>query len=236
MSAYLVIDTAARAGAVGLWDGGLSRVVSWRSRNNHTAELMPAIEAVLDAEGVPPAELGGIAVTVGPGGFSAVRTGLGAAKGLALGAALPLVGVSTLEASAYSYRRAAERVCAVLSAGRGLVSWAVYGATGGAWRALSSETVSSVGEFVDAQTGVTLFCGEGLSEAEDALRARLGADARFVLEGAPLARLAGAAELGAALLASGSVGPAAAVEPRYLRPPGITTPNSPAPVRRGASR
>ena len=233
MTAYLVIDTSTRYGAAGLWRDGLSRSVSWRSRNNHTAELMPAVRWLTEAEGIAPDALDGVAVSVGPGGFSALRTGIGVAKGLALAWSLPVAGVSTLEASAYPYRSTAERVCAVLPAGRGTVAWAVYGVSGGAWGALSSEEVSGIPEFAAAQSAGTLFCGESAEDVADALRECMSADVRFVAESAPLVRLAGAAELGAALLTSGKAGGATSIAPRYLRPPRITPPGAPKPVSGG---
>ena len=233
MTAYLIIDTSTRYGAAGVWRDGLSRVVSWRSRNNHTAELMPAVRWLTDAEGIAPDALDGIAVSVGPGGFSALRTGIGVAKGLAVAWSIPVAGVSTLEASAYPYRATAERICAVIPAGRGVVAWALYGTDGDAWSALNEEQVSPVQEFVAAQSGNTLFCGESVADVAEALRERLGADARFVTESAPLARLAGVAELGAAQLASGEAGGATAIAPRYLRSPRITPPGPPKPVAGG---
>ena len=233
MTAYLVIDTSTRYGAAGIWRDGLSRLVSWRSRNNHTAELMPAVRWLTEAEGIAPDALDGVVVSVGPGGFSALRTGIGVAKGLAVAWGLPVAGVSTLEASAYAYRLAAERICAVLPAGRGAVAWAVYGMNGGAWSALCEEQVSSIPEFAAAQSGETLFCGESAADVADALRERVGADARSVTEPAPLARLAGVAEIGAAMLASGQASGASSITPRYLRSPRITPPSAPKPIAGG---
>ena len=230
MTAYLVIDTSTRYGAAALWRDGLARSVAWRSRNNHTAELMPAVRWLTEAEGIAPDALDGVAVSVGPGGFSALRTGIGVAKGLAVAWSLPVAGVSTLEASAYPYRSAAERICAVLPAGRGTVAWAVYGTASGSWSALSEEQVSPIADFAAAQSGPTLFCGESASDVADALRERMGADVRLVTESAPLARLAGVAELGAAMLASGEATGATSIAPRYLRPPRITPPRPPKPV------
>ena len=233
MTTYLVIDTSTRYGAAGLWRDGLSRVVSWRSRNNHTAELMPAVRWLTEAEGIAPHALDGVAVSVGPGGFSALRTGIGVAKGLAVASAFPVAGVSTLEASAYAYRLAAERVCAVLPAGRGVVAWAAYGTSGGAWSTLSEEQVAPIPGFAGAQSGETLFCGEAAADVEDALRECMGTDARFIAESVPLTRLAGVAEIGAAVLASGEAGGAASIAPRYLRSPRITPPGPPKPVAGG---
>ena len=175
MTAYLVIDTSTRYGTVGLWADGLSRAATWRSRNNHTSELMPAVQWLLDAEGLSPSGLDGVIVAVGPGGFSALRTGLGVAKGLALAASLQIAGVSSLEAMAYAWRDSAVRVCALLSVGRDAVAWGAFGSTGGVWQALSDEHVSTVAEFAHAQPdGETLFCGEASDAVRDALRDRLG--------------------------------------------------------------
>lgn len=231
LMAYLVIDTTTRCGAVGLWrGGGLARAAFWRSRNNHTAELMPAVQRLTSEDGVAPSDLSGVAVAVGPGGFSALRTGIGVAQGLAVARGLPVAGVSALDATARPLRGAAELVCAALPAGRGAVAWAVYGATGEAWGALGAEQVSDIGEFAAAQSGAELFCGEGLPEASDALRERFGASVRLIEEAAPLARLGGVASLGAALLNAGETG--AGPVPRYLRPPRITPPNPPRPIGR----
>ena len=236
MTAYLVIDTSTRYGSVGLWADGLSRAAAWRSRNNHTSELMPAVQWLLDAEGLSPNGLDGVIVAVGPGGFSALRTGLGVAKGLALAASLQIASVSSLEAMAYAWRDSAVRVCALLSVGRDAVAWGAFGSTGGVHGKRSpANRYRPWQEFARAQPdGETLFCGEASDAVRDALRDRLGDDARFAAEPSALIRLAGAAELGAALFAAGKAGPAAAAEPRYLRAPAITQPNKPSRVRYGS--
>jgi tRNA threonylcarbamoyladenosine biosynthesis protein TsaB len=225
VTVYLVIDTATHYGAVGIWIDHLVRTSSWLSRHSHTSELMPAVDAILSAEGVTVSDLDGIAVTVGPGGFSALRAGLGVAKGLALSRSLPVVGVSTLEATAYPHRHASERVCAVLSAGRDLVAWAAYGRSGEAWSALTEETVTSVPDLLSAQTTETLFCGEAIT----ALVSERGSldGPRLIADASPLVRLGGVAGLGAARLAAGDLSDMASIEPRYLRPPTITAPAKP---------
>ncbi len=235
----LLIDTSTSFGAVALWrDNSLVRSLSWRSRNNHTAELLPAIDALLRAHAADPAALAGLIVTVGPGGFSAVRTGLGVAKGLALGGALPIVGISSLEASAYPYRNAAERICAVLPAGRGTVAWAAFSAAPDHWRPLAPETVSPIEDLIDAHTPETLLCGEAAPHISAAINERLQSNPRpiaptpprVVSTSAPLDRINGAGKLGADALASGRREPPAAIAPRYLRPPRITPSSKTAPI------
>ena len=90
----LAIESASRDLGVALVgeEGTISSYVVSGSRR-HVEVLLPAIEAVLDAGGVSPKELDGIAVDIGPGLFTGLRAGVAAAKGLGLGAGLPIVGV-----------------------------------------------------------------------------------------------------------------------------------------------
>lgn len=62
--------------------------------------LLPMIADVLDAAKLDVTELDRIAVTVGPGSFTGLRTGLATARGLALARGLPIVGVTSFEAAA----------------------------------------------------------------------------------------------------------------------------------------
>ena len=61
---------------------------------------MPLIARVIKASGVGFAALDRIAATSGPGSFTGLRVGLSAARGIALAAGKPVVGVTTLTAFA----------------------------------------------------------------------------------------------------------------------------------------
>jgi tRNA threonylcarbamoyladenosine biosynthesis protein TsaB len=64
------------------------------------AQVALLAEAVLADAGVAARELDAIAATVGPGGFTGIRAALALATGLADGAAIPLIAVTTAEALA----------------------------------------------------------------------------------------------------------------------------------------
>ena len=231
---HLIIDTPTKYGAVGIWrDGALVRLASWRSQHNHTAELMPAIESLLAHEKLAPADLTGIVVTSGPGGFGALRAGMSTAKGLAFALGLPLVGVSTLEASAYPYRETGYPVCPLLEAGRGLVAWARFQQTASGWSRRTPDRVTPDEKLLQATARHTLFCGEGALAYASRLREAMGKRAHLVLQSTPLDRLQGAAAIGSARLLAGDADPIAALQPHYLRPPGITPPRPPRLVRYG---
>ena len=69
-------------------------------KRGHAEALMPLIGRVIAQSGVAFAALDRIAVTTGPGSFTGLRVGLSAARGIALAANKPVVGVTTLTAYA----------------------------------------------------------------------------------------------------------------------------------------
>jgi tRNA threonylcarbamoyladenosine biosynthesis protein TsaB len=62
--------------------------------------LVPLVDGAMADAGLVPAELDCVAVSAGPGSFTALRIGMSVAKGIAYGAGCPLVPVSTLLAMA----------------------------------------------------------------------------------------------------------------------------------------
>lgn len=95
----LALDAAGQSCSAALWrpDAGVvARRFEHRARGQ-SERLLPLVEAVMAEAGARYAELGAIAVTLGPGGFTGVRIGLAAAEGLALAWDLPILGVSSFE-------------------------------------------------------------------------------------------------------------------------------------------
>ena len=95
----LGLDTAMSACSAALCEG--DRVLANRRvvmERGHAEALMPMVRDVLEAADCAFRDLDLIAVTNGPGTFTGIRIGLAAAKGMAMTANLPLVGVTTFEA------------------------------------------------------------------------------------------------------------------------------------------
>ena len=114
----LAVDTATEACSAALLVG--EQVFSrWEEApRDHTRKILPMVQAVLDEAGVTLDELDAIAFGRGPGSFTGVRIGIGVAQGLALGAGVPLIGISTLAAMAQGAHRldGAERVLTAIDA------------------------------------------------------------------------------------------------------------------------
>lgn len=120
MSLILSIDTALGETSLALSQG--ERLVAefhHPARDQQAKMLVPWIEALLKQNNVWYPDLGGIAVSIGPGGFTGIRIGLATARALAFAAQKPIAGFSTLEILA-AHSNAPE-VTGVLPAGRGLV-------------------------------------------------------------------------------------------------------------------
>ena len=99
----LAIDTALDACAAAVLDTVAGKLIARESlamKRGHAEALMPLIARVIEASGIAFASLDRIAVTTGPGSFTGLRVGLSAARGIALAANKPAVGLTTLTAFA----------------------------------------------------------------------------------------------------------------------------------------
>jgi tRNA threonylcarbamoyladenosine biosynthesis protein TsaB len=102
----LAIDTALDACSAAVLDTEAGKTVALESqpmKRGHAEALMPLIARVMKQSGVAFTSLDRIAVTTGPGSFTGLRVGLSAARGIALAAGLPVVGVTTLTAYAAAF-------------------------------------------------------------------------------------------------------------------------------------
>lgn len=124
----LSLDTATRHSGLALYDGQqIVAELNWHSVDAQTTELLPRLDQLMTWGGLQPADLSALAVSLGPGSFTGVRVAVSLAKGMALAAGLPLLGVPTLDATAYPHVGHDMPVCAVVQAGRGRVLWSLYG-------------------------------------------------------------------------------------------------------------
>jgi tRNA threonylcarbamoyladenosine biosynthesis protein TsaB len=97
----LAFDTAGSACSIAVGRGDAVLAHERREmRHGHAEALLPMIDCVMAAAGLVPRDIGTIAVTVGPGGFTGIRAGLAAAHGLALATGARIAGVSSFAAVA----------------------------------------------------------------------------------------------------------------------------------------
>ncbi|MFQ2286056.1 tRNA (adenosine(37)-N6)-threonylcarbamoyltransferase complex dimerization subunit type 1 TsaB [Aeromonas dhakensis] len=177
----LAVDTATEACSAALLVG--EKVFSrWEEApRDHTRKILPMVQAVLDEAGVTLDELDAIAFGRGPGSFTGVRIGIGVAQGLALGAGVPLIGISTLAAMAQGAHRldGAERVLTAIDARMDEVYFGHYELIDGRIQLVGEEVVSGPaalvasrgmlpGSFTRVGTGFETY-GETLAALADEL-------------------------------------------------------------------
>ena len=78
-------------------------------RRHANVELVNTVDGMLAQAGLDRSDVGCYVVGRGPGSFTGVRIGISTAKGLARGANVPLLGVSTLDACAWTAWKAGVR-------------------------------------------------------------------------------------------------------------------------------
>ena len=127
----LAVDTATTSCSVALFRGDrLLAEAVYAAGKTHSRHLMSMIHRMLEKCRYEPEDIGGIAVTRGPGTFTGLRIGISTVKGLASATGAPLVGVSSLAALAFPFALHDGPVVAMIDARRGEIYHKLYhGAT-----------------------------------------------------------------------------------------------------------
>ena len=211
----LAIDTALEGCSAAVLDtdrGGIVASETLTMLRGHAEAVMPLIARVMDQGAVEFAELDRIAVTTGPGSFTGLRVGIAAARGFALAASKPAIGLSTLSGFAAPHIAAddSSNVVAAIDARHDHVYLQIFGSNG---RTLVAPRIATLRDAVRAaMTGPARIVGS----AADLLAAAWPKNAEPPLlveqRGAP--DIGWIARLGAA--AADSYGPP---KPLYLRAP-----------------
>ena len=222
----LAIDTALDACSAAVLDTNANRIVAHESqpmKRGHAEALMPLIARTMKTAAIPFARLDRIAVTTGPGSFTGLRVGLSAARGIALAAHKPVVGVTTLTAFAAPVvsENGKHPIISAIDARHDHVYFQVVGGDGSP---LVKPNVAPIAEALEASRfGAPHLVGN----AANILADRWPADAPppFTVEPLPAPDIAWVAWLGAA------VDPQSApARPYYLRAADAKPPKDPLPA------
>jgi tRNA threonylcarbamoyladenosine biosynthesis protein TsaB len=162
--------------------------------------------------GVGRADLKAVAVALGPGSWSGLRVGLSAAKGMALAAGLPILGVSTLDALAHQHGLPGEPLYPLIRLGRERYATARFE---GPARAEPDRNLT-LAEICAEAGPRARFCGDLDLPTREALRRGLGEGALLPSPAANLRRPAFLAELAWRRLAGGERDDLVTLEPIYL--------------------
>src|SRR5258705_2904480 len=214
----LAVESATLSGGAAILDG--DRVlgeITLTIAITHSERLLAAVDRLLADCGLAPADLEGLAVSVGPGSFTGLRVGLATVKGLAMALDLPIAPVPTLDALAARLPFADAPVCPILDARKNEVYLSLY-----RWRGdrmcREREYLALPPELAVAElTAPVILLGDGVEACRPWLDGQ-GDGIRIAPVAQRLPTAATVAELCHALLAPGGGVGAEALVPLYLRP------------------
>ena len=212
----LAIDTALAACSAAVLDTEQATLLASESLpmlRGHAEAVMPLIARVMAAAEIGFTSLDRIAVTTGPGSFTGLRVGISAARGLALAADKPAVGLTTL--SAYAAPIVAERrsdpILSAIDARHDQIYFQLVGGDGSMlWR----PAIAPVDDVLRASSEHGPLQLVGNATQLLASRWPAAAPPPFLVDAQPAPDIAWVAWLGAA--ADPNKSPA---RPLYLRPP-----------------
>ena len=169
----LVLDTSTEWCSVALWLDGQILARRVLAGQRHSSLLLPMVDELLHESDIGLRQLDGIGYGAGPGSFTGLRIACAVTQGLAFGADLPVVGVSTLQSIAE--QTGAGQVLTVLDARMAEVYWAAYQRDANGWRAVSDPQLALPESVVVPEEGEWIGAGNGFAVLGEVLQPRLAA-------------------------------------------------------------
>ena len=159
----LAFDSCGKTASVAVFDDKTVGEIYIDTKQTHSATLLPSADWLLSTLGLTVADMDYIAATVGPGSFTGVRIGMSAAKGMAAGAGLKCIGVSSLYAAAFAAKDCKGLACAVMDARCGQVYNANFNVDNGRIDRVCEDRALSIEELIDEVKGETsiFLIGDG---------------------------------------------------------------------------
>ena len=121
---------------------------------------MPGIHFLFTTSKANPEDIRAIIVATGPGSFTGLRVGLSAAKGMAQGLQIPIIGVSSLRAMAFQLPHMTHPICPIIDSRKGEVFTSLFN-----WSddhkmiRIKEDTCLKMGDLPSIIEGRTLFLG-----------------------------------------------------------------------------
>jgi tRNA threonylcarbamoyladenosine biosynthesis protein TsaB len=214
----LAVETSTEACSAALFIDGEVTERFELAPKTHTQLILPMIDSLMADAGLKPQQLDALAFSRGPGSFTGVRIATGVIQGIALGADLPVVPVSTLGAIAQDFfDHNDDNVAFVaMDARMGEIFWGVYRRDQLGYAELVGDEAVTSAELVEFPDLVGVGIGSGWDVYPQELTARLaGLVSRYQAELLP--RAGAIARLGARGFEQGLAVAVEQAMPVYLR-------------------
>lgn len=188
-----------------------------RERNagqSHSEILLPMIDSLLAENGLRVSALDAIAFGSGPGSFTGLRIACGVAQGLALGANLPVIGVTSLLALAEG--QGTRKVVACVDARMGEIYHAAYERHEDDWICAAQPSLCRPDDLPQISGESWSACGSGFKAHGEALSRRY-AGQLATIDSDALPRARDIARIAQRRFSRGEVADAASATPLYVR-------------------
>jgi tRNA threonylcarbamoyladenosine biosynthesis protein TsaB len=238
----LAVETSSRTGSVALALGEkLLAETSFSGPTRHSAEVLPAIQQLMQRFGRKPHEIGQVHISIGPGSFTGLRIATTLAKTIHLANGAKIIPVDTLDVIAanvidtsmldarcsmpdeYPVSSIQYRVAAILDAKRNQFFVAVYEYTSAAiWKKAVPDSLMTAAQFVEefARSDKPIWLlGDGLLYYKDRFSAE---GIRFLDEKYWSPRARNVHLLGWQKALAGQFADPLTLQPAYLRKPDVT--------------
>lgn len=169
----LAIDTATEACSAAIVIGEDIRHRYQLAPRQHAELILPMVDELLAEAGARLADLDALVFGRGPGAFTGVRIAAGVIQGLALGADLPVIPVSTLAALAQGTKPQHRYIISAIDARMGEIYWGVYERKNGLVTAIGDEAVSRPEDLTVPAHASYYGTGTGWQTYHPVLRERL---------------------------------------------------------------
>ena len=214
----IAVDTATEACSAALYINGDIQERFEIAPKEHTRLLLPMVDSLMAEAGLRPQQLDAIAFGCGPGSFTGVRIATGVMQGIAYGADLPVVAVSTLAAisQACLQKITHDIIFTAVDARMDEIYWAVYQRDPEGYAQLLGQEKVQPASAVDTLQKTGYGIGSGWQRYEQELTDRVGVqligfDADYLPHSAQIALL------GAVGVQRGQTVPVEQAMPVYLR-------------------
>lgn len=176
MMTTLLIDTSNQPLAVALVKEG-NVLINYQSniKKNHSLQLMPVIESVMDEAQITPQSLSDIVVANGPGSYTGLRIGITTAKTMAYTLDISLYEVSSLKALAATYNNENDLIVPLFDARRDHVFAGVYQYKDDKLETIKEDSyisIEALNQFLKSQNHPYIFIGHDVLKLQDKLEGR----------------------------------------------------------------